>query len=437
VFSGNYQACAKGGDFWDVIWYHDYGHRKWAFAYLPMNRFKEASDYFIVDISLYYGMENLAMKKFLYIPAFVLVFMVSVSLASTDYTVEPSTGPVEGGNDVVISGLPGLSYVEGLKFGTVYIEDSSNWYLTPCGTILIIVAPAHEAGTVDIAIWSDPQIIIPNAYTYGEVQPEEDLTVTPSTGPAGGGNVVIISGFSSLGDSVDVKFDENSATNVHPSDDETRLSMIAPPHAAGTVDITVWYPGLETSYIIEDAYTYASDLPSIGTAVIGASGGAYVTDTLSVTMPGGAVSSTVYLEYSPIQVPGNSAPAGKGFAGNSFSLDIYGNGSNLPDFTFDDPVTTTATYDEAIVVSNTLDASTIGLYYWSSSQGAWANDGITTVGRDTENNIVTSTITHLTDFSLLGSVLDGGNGGDGQDGGGAGAGSSGDGDGTCFISSLF
>ena len=264
------------------------------------------------------------------------------------------------------------------------------------------------------------------------------LTVTPSTGPVGGGNVVIISGFTDLKEveeGVTVQFDENSATNINLSSDGTRLSMIAPAHPAGTVDITVWHLGLETSYIIESAYTYSADLPSTGTAVITqASGGSYVTNTLSVTFPQGAVTGTVFFEYSHIQVPENPAPEGMEFGGNSFSLDVYADGTSLADYGFNNPVTTTVSFDESTVESNNVDESTLALYYWSSSQGAWANDGIATVARDSYNNVITSTITHLTDFSLIGSV----SAGNGQDNGDVNGGDSQEGrDGTCFVSTLF
>ncbi len=66
---------------------------------------------------------------------------------------------------------------------------------------------------------------------------------------------------------------------------------------------------------------------------------------------------------------------------------------------FSQPVTITIHYSEGDVAG--LDENSLTLRYWNGS--AWASDGISVVERNTAQNYVVFTVTHLSEFALFGS----------------------------------
>ena len=78
--------------------------------------------------------------------------------------------------------------------------------------------------------------------------------VTPSSGPAGGGTLVIISGHNFAG-TLGVTFGSAPATGLQVID-STRAQAVTPAHAPGSVNVAIVSGG--TSVTLTDAFTYTN-----------------------------------------------------------------------------------------------------------------------------------------------------------------------------------
>jgi hypothetical protein len=114
-----------------------------------------------------------------------------------------------------------------------------------------------------------------------------------------------------------------------------------------------------------------------------------------VQVPTGAVTDTTTLVYTPIQT--STAPSGFAFADHAFDLTAYRDGSPLP-LTFDPPITVTIHYTDTDITK--LKEDTLGLRYWDGS--VWSTDGITLAKRNSAQNYVVFSVSHLSEFALFG-----------------------------------
>ncbi len=121
--------------------------------------------------------------------------------------------------------------------------------------------------------------------------------------------------------------------------------------------------------------------------------------TMTLDIPAGAVSETVTLNYASITTTTQTLPNRFGFAGKTFILDVVSGGVLQSGFSFVKPITLTLEYDDNTVAG--LKEETISLYYWDGATQSWSTEGITIIERDTNNNRLIVTISHLTEFSLL------------------------------------
>ena len=125
-------------------------------------------------------------------------------------------------------------------------------------------------------------------------------------------------------------------------------------------------------------------------------------DQTIITVPSGAVTETLKLIYQA-DAPG-SAPDGFRFAGTGFHLSIQKAQSELPEFTFQKPITITLNYSDSDVANT--DEENLVLNYWDTTSSAWVDAATTcvptsTYQRDTANNRLTVEICHLTEFGLF------------------------------------
>ena len=118
---------------------------------------------------------------------------------------------------------------------------------------------------------------------------------------------------------------------------------------------------------------------------------------VSIEVPAGAVDQSTTFYLTP-QADVSQSHAALSFAGQTFDLYAEQNSSVVTDFTFLTPVTLTITYADEDVAG--IGEGTLQLLYWDGS--TWSADGITFVSRDTVNNSLTVTITHLTEFAMFG-----------------------------------
>lgn len=157
--------------------------------------------------------------------------------------ISPSTGPSSGGNEVTITGIR-LGRLLEVRFDGIKatLRSSSD-------TKLVVVAPAHEPGEVDVEVTTVGGTDT-TSYTY-LVKPT--ITgVNPTQGSTGGGYPVTITG-TNLDDTQEVFFGAGLATIVNTSD--TQVIVLAPPRAnPGVVPVGVTTGGGTAT--LSNAFTY-------------------------------------------------------------------------------------------------------------------------------------------------------------------------------------
>lgn len=185
--------------------------------------------------------------------------------------VEPTSGPVSGGNSVRIRGT---GFTDGCtarigSFGAKVSSVSAN------GTWMETTAPKGSAGSVDVRVTcASLHGELVGGYAYVHDGPTIDA-VTPLTGATAGGTQVTVYG-SGFAPDMEILFDGRPA-NALQVIDNGRATMKTPSHAPGpvTVDVVV---GKKSDSLI-DGYTYFSP-----TNPHGGTYGQPVVGTLNVTV---------------------------------------------------------------------------------------------------------------------------------------------------------
>eukprot|EP00698_Gefionella_okellyi_P016627 TRINITY_DN4765_c0_g1_i8.p1 TRINITY_DN4765_c0_g1~~TRINITY_DN4765_c0_g1_i8.p1 ORF type:complete len:2726 (-),score=573.81 TRINITY_DN4765_c0_g1_i8:194-8371(-) len=115
--------------------------------------------------------------------------------------LSPNNGRISGGNVVVIGGN-GIG--SGSDITSVTFNGLTATIQSQTATSVTILAPAQPAGTVAVLVRSTlfDAATLANAYTYNQVG--SLLSVTPTNGPAAGGNTVTIMASTAVGNGVDI-----------------------------------------------------------------------------------------------------------------------------------------------------------------------------------------------------------------------------------------
>lgn len=119
--------------------------------------------------------------------------------------------------------------------------------------------------------------------------------------------------------------------------------------------------------------------------------------TTSLSVPAGAVAETTTLVYLAASQASN-IPSDLVFANRAFRLDAHRNNNLISELTLDLPATLAIHYGGSDVAG--LDEDTLTLRYWNGA--TWSDAGISLAERDTTDNHVVFTITHLSEFALFG-----------------------------------
>jgi hypothetical protein len=169
--------------------------------------------------------------------------------APTLASVAPRSGPIAGGNTVTITGS-GFTRDAVVNFGTT---PGTGLTFISTGK-LTIVAPAHATGTVHVSVTtlggtdhSNPNDI----YAFG---PPTVTGVSPNTGSVAGGNTVTVTGTNFVPGEV-VMFGTAAGTGVTQLS-SGKLTVVAPAHAAGTVNVTVTTAAGTSAQTSADDYTF-------------------------------------------------------------------------------------------------------------------------------------------------------------------------------------
>jgi len=232
-------------------------------------------------------------------------------------SVDP--GQVSTAGSAVV--VHGSGFQSGAAVSIGGAATASATYLS--ATQLLVAAPAHAAGTVDVEVVNpDGQratLAAGLAYAAPAAAPPPALSaVTPDTGTTAGGAPITLTG-----------------TGFHPlatatfaglpaerlSGDSTSLTVRVPPHPAGAVDVAVQNPDLQTA-VLTGAFTYAAPQspaplvqgvsPSSGQAAGGQTvtitGADFVSPEVSfggaVVIPSAATATSLTV-LSPAHLPGS------------------------------------------------------------------------------------------------------------------------------------
>ncbi len=174
--------------------------------------------------------------------------------------VSPASGPAGGGNTVTVLGssLQGASQV---LFGTA---PASGVTVNAAGTQLTAVAPAGTGplpSTVDITVVTPFGTSTHTTADRYEYLPVPVISsVSPTSGSAGGGTTVTITGTGFLGGQIAAAFGTSNATVEMVNVAGTQMTVATPPSAStGAVAVSVTTNGGTGSRASAYTYTRASD----------------------------------------------------------------------------------------------------------------------------------------------------------------------------------
>ncbi|MGG6461877.1 putative Ig domain-containing protein [Solilutibacter silvestris] len=207
--------------------------------------------------------------------------------APTVTSISPISGPTGGGTTVVITGT-GFSYAS--PSGAVKFGATNATYTINSNTQITATAPAGAAGTVDVSVTTVGGTSATSAadqYTY--VPAPTVTSISPTSGPTGGGTTVVIvgSGFASAAPTGAVKFGATTASYTVNSN--TQITATSPAGAAGTVDVAVTTPGGTSATSAADQYTYIA--PPVANDVSAAVAYGSSNNPITLNITGGAPTS--------------------------------------------------------------------------------------------------------------------------------------------------
>lgn len=203
-------------------------------------------------------------------------------------SISPTTGSTGGGTIVTINGN-GFTGATAVSFG----GTAATSFIVNTDVKITATAPAHAAGSISISVTTpagtSPDTAADN-FVYGTVLPAV-TSVSPTGGPIVGGNTVTVTGTGLTGATL-VTFGGTAATGLTVVND-SQLTVTAPPHVAGTVDVLVTTPSGTSVNTTADNYLYGAALPTI-TAVTPSSGPLTGGNTVTIAGTGltGATSVT-------------------------------------------------------------------------------------------------------------------------------------------------
>jgi hypothetical protein len=238
--------------------------------------------------------------------------LISKTLAMMDgiavESISPDVGPAGGGTTVTIHGK-GFVGVKKVTFGGVdgaHLTIHSDSELTA-------ESPATVAGAVDV------QVVTPGATTAKDssarfVYLPEVSSISPNIGPIDGGFTVTVTG-EGFNAGSKFTFGGASATAVSCTG-LTRCIMVAPAHAAGTVDVVLQLPTGDSPTRTVDHFTYQAPVitsfnPTVGPTIGGMTVGIFGTglsDHMTVKF-GSAAAATISCGVYPTGC-GVTSPAG-------------------------------------------------------------------------------------------------------------------------------
>ncbi|MGB0383472.1 MAG: exo-alpha-sialidase, partial [Ardenticatenaceae bacterium] len=123
-------------------------------------------------------------------------------------------------------------------------------------------------------------------------------------------------------------------------------------------------------------------------------------DQVQVDFPSGAVSTDTTVTYR-VQTELSQGTGSFLFAGVSFQLQATDPNGN-PTTNFNQPFTIRISYDDDELLRERIAEESLSLFFWDGSQWVDLMTSCAACSRDTQNNVLTIVLDHLTEFALLG-----------------------------------
>jgi len=181
---------------------------------------------------------------------------VNAVAGPTITSVSPATGPTSGGTTITINGT---NFASGAAV-TIGGRAATNVTVVNASTITAVtpLGPANELASqpLEVVVTNADGQSVTKAQAFAYFVPPPSITsLTPSAATTSGGTTVTIKGAGFTTAVVTtVKFGGTAATNVTIVDAVT-MTVTAPAHAAGTVDVTVQVGSQSTTKSSAFAYS--------------------------------------------------------------------------------------------------------------------------------------------------------------------------------------
>ncbi|HSY49722.1 MAG TPA: IPT/TIG domain-containing protein [Thermoanaerobaculia bacterium] len=182
----------------------------------------------------------------------ILGVNVTLGLGPFVTNVVPELGRVSGGQSVRLDGYNFSDHCA-FSFGGAPVPDGSP---QPGGNTIFLVTPPHDAGIVDISVRCGTRsFVLAGGFTY-QPAPLKVTDISPKSGTTRGGTLVGIIGTDLWFDSCSARFGQTQASPVSTNGNTSNISVMSPPHAVGSVDVSL-VCGSET-VTLPGAFSYVS-----------------------------------------------------------------------------------------------------------------------------------------------------------------------------------
>ncbi|MGA2059489.1 MAG: IPT/TIG domain-containing protein [Thermoguttaceae bacterium] len=313
-------------------------------------------------------------------------------------SVSPQFGPYEGGTVVTIQGTNLSSVAPVVRFGGFY--GTPGTILSDTGTQIMVTSPAHAAGLVDIQVFTTgggSTISTADEFNYIHMTPIIN-SISPSSGPTGGGTTVTISGNYFLGTTM-VYFGDTHPASFITVNSDTQITATSPPESAGApVDVRVVAWGLESATTPQDHFTY--EAPPVVSSISPSSG--TVAGGTTVIITGSNLSGATEVDFGSVA---GTIVSGTNTAGQITVTSPPGTVGTSPDVTVVTTVgrSTTSSADKfsyyipvpvvtglSPIVGDTGVRPTVTISGSNLSNASWVKFGTiaATIDSDTNNQIV-------------------------------------------------
>ena len=173
---------------------------------------------------------------------------VAIPTGTSITSLGKSSGRASGGEAIAIAGNNFIGRCI-VTFGGIPSPSAQ----TTNATTISAISPSHDAGAVDVAVkCGTSQSVLRNGFTY-TASPLHVRQVNPPSGTSSGGTLVRISG-DNLRAGACVVFFGNTVAKSVSANQTFDMTVAAPPHASGAVDVALRCGG--DSYAVSGAYSY-------------------------------------------------------------------------------------------------------------------------------------------------------------------------------------